>query len=217
MTVFLEGVPDVHPIEAESMRVLASRVDLSHLHELQVPVVSRIAHACADISLVSDTVCPVAAVQAGIVALRAGAPIVTDVKMVAAGIWGGRARAWIRDERILQAEFERASTRTAAAMRLAVRETGPGAVYVIGCAPTALDELLGLAEQARPALVIGLPVGFVGAVEAKKALRASGLPQISNRSEKGGSGVAAAAANALLRLAKAWTGRENPADRGDDR
>jgi precorrin-8X/cobalt-precorrin-8 methylmutase len=69
-------------------------------------------------------------------------------------------------------------------------------VWVIGCAPTALEELIRL--DARPALVIGLPVGFVGAVESKEALRASGLPAVSNRSEKGGSAVAAAAVNALL-------------------
>ncbi len=71
-------------------------------------------------------------------------------------------------------------------------------MWVIGCAPTALERLLRVADVARPALVIGLPVGFVGAVEAKDALRAAGLPAISNRSEKGGAAVAAAALNALL-------------------
>lgn len=76
------------------------------------------------------------------------------------------------------------------------RDAGPGAVYVIGCAPTALFALLEAA--ADPALVIGLPVGFVDAIEFKQALRDTGLPAISNRSEKGGSAVAAAAANALL-------------------
>jgi precorrin-8X/cobalt-precorrin-8 methylmutase len=83
-------------------------------------------------------------------------------------------------------------------MALAVDDAGPGAVYVIGCAPTALTELVGLADVARPALVVGMPVGFVGAVEAKEALRASGLPAVSNRSAKGGAAAAAAAVNALL-------------------
>jgi precorrin-8X/cobalt-precorrin-8 methylmutase len=69
-------------------------------------------------------------------------------------------------------------------------------VWVVGCAPTALFELI--AQKVRPALVIGLPVGFVGAAESKEALRSSGLPQLSNHTEKGGSAVAAAACNALL-------------------
>jgi precorrin-8X/cobalt-precorrin-8 methylmutase len=87
-------------------------------------------------------------------------------------------------------------TRSAAAIRLARDRVGPGAVWVVGCAPTALVELI--EADVAPSLVIGLPVGFVGAAESKAALRASGLPAVSNRSEKGGSAVAAAAVNALL-------------------
>ncbi|MEV4390240.1 precorrin-8X methylmutase, partial [Micromonospora sp. NPDC049580] len=79
---------------------------------------------------------------------------------------------------------------------IALDRVGPGAVWVVGCAPTALVELLTL--NAAPALVVGLPVGFVGAAESKAALRASGLPGVSNVGEKGGSAVAAAALNALL-------------------
>ncbi|MGW0584558.1 precorrin-8X methylmutase, partial [Streptomyces sp. NPDC002920] len=94
------------------------------------------------------------------------------------------------------AEPEAGLTRSARAVRLAYNEVGPGAIWVIGCAPTALEELLTL--DASPALVIGLPVGFVGAAESKAALRESGLPAVSNVSEKGGSAVAAAALNALL-------------------
>ncbi|PWU58606.1 precorrin-8X methylmutase, partial [Micromonospora globispora] len=78
----------------------------------------------------------------------------------------------------------------------ALDRVGPGAVWVVGCAPAALVELIG--RDARPALVVGLPVGFVGAAESKAALRASGLPAVSNVGEKGGSAVAAAALNALL-------------------
>jgi precorrin-8X/cobalt-precorrin-8 methylmutase len=87
-------------------------------------------------------------------------------------------------------------TRAAAGIRVAGGEVGPGAVWVIGTAPTAVADLL--ARGPAPALVIGLPVGFVGAVEAKQALRDSGLPAVTNRSEKGGAAVAAAALNALL-------------------
>ena len=80
-------------------------------------------------------------------------------------------------------------------------EAGPGAIWLVGCAPTALAEIM--SRQVEPALVIGVPVGFVGAADAKDDLRASGLPALSNISEKGGSAVAVAAFNALLRVARA--------------
>ncbi|WP_157734143.1 MULTISPECIES: precorrin-8X methylmutase [Frankia] len=89
-------------------------------------------------------------------------------------------------------------SRPAVGMALSVDEVGPGAVYVIGAAPSALEELLSLADVARPAFVVGLPVGFVGSVEAKMGLRDSGIPAVSNRSARGGPAVAAAAVHALL-------------------
>jgi precorrin-8X/cobalt-precorrin-8 methylmutase len=90
-------------------------------------------------------------------------------------------------------------------MAAAARRHPVGAVVVVGCAPTALDEVVRLHQAGRfsPALVVGLPVGFVGAAEAKARLRTSGLPALSNVGEKGGSAVAAAAVNALVRLAVA--------------
>jgi precorrin-8X/cobalt-precorrin-8 methylmutase len=115
---------------------------------------------------------------------------------VAAGITARRALCRIRDPRVADLARLTGLTRSAAAVRLAYRELGDGAVWVVGCAPTALMELLEL--DVSPALVIGLPVGFVGAVEAKAALRQSGLYALTNRSPKGGAGVAAAALNALL-------------------
>ena len=94
-------------------------------------------------------------------------------------------------------------------MRVAAARHPQGALVVVGCAPTALDEVVRLAAagELRPTLVVGLPVGFVGAAAAKEALRASGLPAISNVGERGGSAVAAAAVNALVRLARTGTGR----------
>jgi precorrin-8X/cobalt-precorrin-8 methylmutase len=116
--------------------------------------------------------------------------------MVAAGITAPPVLCRVRDPLAAQLAQETGLTRSAAGIRLALAEVGPGAVWVIGNAPTALFELL--AQDARPALVVGLPVGFVGAAESKQALRESGLPAISNRSDKGGSAVASAAINALL-------------------
>lgn len=181
----------VHPIEQESYAILRSRVDLSHLPPLHRAVVERVVHASADLDYVADLVTDEQVLRAGQAALLAGAPVVTDVEMVAAGI---TARETVC--RVQQASAADGGTRSADAVRLAFREVGPGAVWVVGCAPTALFELISL--EVQPALVIGLPVGFVGAAESKAALRQSGLPAVSNVSEKGGSAVASAALNALL-------------------
>lgn len=181
----------MHPIEQESFAVLRSRVDTSQLPELTRAVVERVVHASADLSYVQDLVCDEIALQAGRAALLAGAPVVADVQMVAAGI---TARDVVC--RVREATASAGVTRSAAAVRIAYEQVGPGAVWVVGCAPTALQEILSLGVQ--PALVVGLPVGFVGAAESKAALRASGLPAVSNTSERGGSAVAAAALNALL-------------------
>ena len=120
--------------------------------------------------------------------------MITDVEMVGAGISG-----WPTECFLAAARASEGLTRSAAAMRLAVERHPSDAVFVIGCAPTALFELIDL--DADPALVIGLPVGFVGAAESKQALRDRGLPAVSNIGEKGGSAVAAAALNALVRIA----------------
>jgi precorrin-8X/cobalt-precorrin-8 methylmutase len=181
----------VHAIEQESYAILRSRVDTGALPPLTRAVVERVVHASADLDYVTDLVCDEAALAAGAAALRAGATVVADVEMVAAGIPRRDVVCRIRDAVAAPGE-----TRSAAAVRLAYAEAGPGAVWVVGCAPTALFALLEL--DVRPALVVGLPVGFVGAAESKAALRGSGLPALSNVSEKGGSAVAAAALNALL-------------------
>ncbi|MEU7614230.1 precorrin-8X methylmutase [Micromonospora sp. NPDC049204] len=188
----------VHPIEVESYRILRERVDLSHLPPLSRAVTERVVHASADLAYVDELVCDEAALESGLAALRAGAPVVTDVAMVAAGITRAGQELVCPVAEPAAAELGRAAgiTRSAAAVRIALDRVGPGAVWVVGCAPTALVELLTL--DAAPALVVGLPVGFVGAAESKAALRASGLPAVSNVGEKGGSAVAAAALNALL-------------------
>ncbi len=191
----------VHPIEQASFGILRSRIDLSHLAPLTRAVVERVVHASADLSYVDDLVTEEAALLRGQTALRAGAPVVADVQMVAAGITRRTAVC-----RLSEARSAEGLTRSAAAVRLAFEQVGRGAVWVVGCAPTALFEVLTL--EVDPALVVGLPVGFVGAAESKLALRESGLPAVSNVSEKGGSAVAAAALNALLYEAPAAPGPE---------
>ncbi|MDX6206384.1 MAG: precorrin-8X/cobalt-precorrin-8 methylmutase [Frankiales bacterium] len=186
----------IHPIESESYAILRSRTDTSALPPLTRAVVERVIHASADLDYRDDLVCDEAQLAAAGEALAAGAPVVCDVAMVAAGITGIAARSWLNHPRTAELARAGGTTRSAAGMQLALDDVGPGAVWVVGCAPTALFALL--AMDARPALVIGLPVGFVGAAESKAALRRSGLPAVSNRTEKGGSAVAAAALNALL-------------------
>jgi precorrin-8X/cobalt-precorrin-8 methylmutase len=190
----------VHPIEAESYRILRSRIDLSELPPLTRAVTERIIHATADFDYVTDLVCDEAALAAGVEALRRGAPAIADVAMVASGITSYPVTCKITDS--LSARLARTANipLSAAAVRLAFGEAGPGAVWLVGCAPTALFEII--SRQVEPALVIGVPVGFVGAAAAKDELRVSGLPALSNVSEKGGSAVAVAAFSALLRIAK---------------
>ncbi|MEV4532622.1 precorrin-8X methylmutase [Asanoa sp. NPDC049518] len=183
----------VHPIEAESYRILRREADTAALPPYSRDVVERIIHTTADPDWLGDLVVDEKALAAGAAALAGGAALVTDVTMVAAGIT--RYPATCR----MPAEAA-GLTRSAAGVRLAAADHPDGAVWVVGNAPTALTELLRLAAagEVRPALVIGLPVGYVGAAESKATLRETALPQLSNRSARGGAAVAAAAVNALL-------------------
>jgi precorrin-8X/cobalt-precorrin-8 methylmutase len=192
----VRGRRRIHPIEARSYEILRSRVDLSARPPLLRAVAERVIHASADPAYADDLIALEDHLRQGRAALRRGAPIVADVAMVAAGITTREVVCRIADPAAARLAAAAGLTRSAAAVRLARDEVGAGAVWVVGCAPTALTEII--AGDVPPALVIGLPVGFVGAAEAKRALRDSGLPALSNVSEKGGSAVAAAALNALL-------------------
>ena len=189
----------VHPIEAESYRILEERIDLSGWPPGPRAVVARVIHATADLDFAAAMVVGEEAVAAGVAALRAGAVVVTDVEMTRAAVTGAQAVCHLAEV----GAGGPGLTRSAAAMRLAAARHPEGAVFAVGCAPTALVELIRLAGAGvvAPAVVVGLPVGFVGAAEAKEALRRSGLPAITNRGEKGGSAAAGAAVNALVRLA----------------
>jgi precorrin-8X/cobalt-precorrin-8 methylmutase len=201
------SLPPVHPIEAESYRILAERIDLSAWPPRARAVVARVIHAAADVGYARTLVVDEATCAAGVAALRAGAPVVADVDMVAVASRRAGTRSLLAEGRE-RATADRAAepdlTVSAAAMRVAAERWPDGPVVVVGNAPTALREVVALAAAGRwaPALVIGLPVGFVGAAEAKAELRASGLPAISNVGERGGSAVAAAALNALWRLSR---------------
>lgn len=186
----------IHPAEVESYRILRSRVDLSHLPAMSRAVAERVIHASADTDYAQDLVIDDEAVGAAAGGLAEGAPVVTDAAEVASAITARESVCRIGDPLTERLARTAGITRSAAAVRNAYSEVGAGAVWVIGCAPTALFELI--SRRVDPLLVIGLPVGFAGAAESKAELRASGLPQVSNISDKGGPDVAAAAFDALL-------------------
>jgi precorrin-8X/cobalt-precorrin-8 methylmutase len=192
-----DGAPAVmSPVAEESYRILRSRIDFSRLPRFSRDVTERVIHASADVDYFTDLVCDEDSLAEAVAALAAGAPVIADTTMVAAGITGSPVLCKVSEPLTQRLSRTASITRAAAAVRLAFGEVGPGAVWVVGGGPAALAEIL--SRQVEPAFVIGLPVGFVGAAEAKDALRASGLPSVSNVSEKGGPAVAVAAFNALL-------------------
>jgi precorrin-8X/cobalt-precorrin-8 methylmutase len=193
----------IHPIEVESYRILDERVDLSGWADRDRAVVARVIHATADLEFAATMRIGERAVEATLRALSGGAPVICDAHMLRVGLTSLAAECLL-DEVPVAPE---GSTRSAAAFALAAERHPDGAVWVVGNAPTALDELLRLhaAGRVRPAAVVGLPVGFVGAAEAKAALWASDLRPvaITNHGEKGGTPAAAGAVNALARIARA--------------
>jgi precorrin-8X/cobalt-precorrin-8 methylmutase len=191
-------------VAEESYQILRSRLDLSRLPKLSRDVTERVIQASADFDYFTDLVCDEESLAEGVAALAAGAPVIADSAMVAAGITGSPVLCKIGEPLTQRLARTAAITRAAAAVRLAFGEVGPGAVWVAGGGSAALAEIL--SRQVEPAFVVGLPVGFVGAAEVKDALRASGMRCVSNVSEKGGPAVAVAAFNALLRRALAVTG-----------
>lgn len=195
-------------IEQESFRRIEAAVGAHGLPEPQWAVVRRMIHASADVELAALVRFHPQALEAGVAALRQRRPVFTDTQMVLAGVRGRLARLNIPARCLLDQEGatalarERGITRSAAAMALAAPEL-PGSIVVIGNAPTALRGLLALLTQgmAPPALIIGLPVGFVDAAESKEALLLIDSPFITLVGPKGGSALAASALNALVILA----------------
>jgi precorrin-8X/cobalt-precorrin-8 methylmutase len=210
----------VNPEVEESYRILRSRIDLTRLPKYSRDVTERVIYASADFDYLTDLICDEDALGEGVAALAAGAPVIADTPMVAAGITGCPVLCKIGEPLTRRLARTAGITRAAAAVRLAVGEAGPGAVWVVGGGPAALMEIMN--REVEPAFVVGMPAGFVGAAEAKDALRASDLRAVSNVSEKGGPVVAVAAFNALLRAAldlsgsRAGWGPERPAAEADD-
>jgi precorrin-8X/cobalt-precorrin-8 methylmutase len=197
-------------IEKRSFEIIGGLVDLTGLSGAEAAVVQRVVHATGDPTFASILAWSPGAVAAGAEALRGGAPVVTDVEMVRSGVskvragrFGVQVSCHLSDSGVAAEARERGVTRSIVAVEKAVA-ANPGAVFAFGNAPTALFRLLELVDEgvARPALVIGVVVGFVGAAESKEALMArNDVAWLSCRGNKGGSNVAAACVNALFKAA----------------
>ncbi|MFJ6700116.1 precorrin-8X methylmutase [Streptomyces sp. NPDC091272] len=193
-------------IYRQSFATIRAEADLSGLPADVSQVAVRMIHACGMVDLVRDLVFSPNVVADARAALRAGAPILCDVQMVASGVTRKRLPAdndvicTLSDPSVPALAKELGTTRSAAAMEL-WRDRLEGSVVAVGNAPTSLFRLLEMvgAGAPRPAAVIGVPVGFVGAAESKEALVAdgSGLEHLIVRGRRGGSAIAAAALNAI--------------------
>jgi precorrin-8X/cobalt-precorrin-8 methylmutase len=197
---------DGNAIYRESFATIRREADLARFDADTAQVVVRMIHACGQVDLTADVAHSPDVVRRARAALRAGAPILCDATMVASGVTRARlpkdndVLCLLRDERVPALAAELGTTRSAAALEL-WGDRLDGAVVAIGNAPTALFHLLEMLERtsARPAAVIGIPVGFVGAVESKQALAQNtlGLEWLVAHGRRGGSAITAAAVNAL--------------------
>lgn len=198
-------IRDGAEIYRRSFAMIRAESDLSRFTPEQAPLVVRIIHACGMVEVAADVEMSADLVASARTALRTGAPILCDSKMVANGVTRARLPAdnevicTLDDPRTPDLARQIGNTRTAAAMEL-WRERLGGAVVAIGNAPTALYRLMDMIDRGapRPAAILGVPVGFVGAAESKDDLKAWGLvPWLIVRGRKGGSAMTAAAINAL--------------------
>ena len=205
MSTRYDYIQDGAAIYERSFAIIRAEADLSRFSGAAARVVVRMIHACGMTDLPDDVEMSEGFASAAEAALRAGAPILCDAKMVANGVTRARLPArnevvcTLDDPRTPGLATELGTTRSAAAMEL-WRPQLAGALVVIGNAPTSLFRLLEMLDAGapRPAAVIGIPVGFVGAAESKQALAGDGrVPFLVVHGRRGGSAMAAAAVNAL--------------------
>ena len=205
MNAAYDYIRDGAEIYKNSFAIIRREADLRRFSREEERVAVRVIHASGIVEITPDLYFSPGAAQAGIAALAAGAPILCDANMVAHGVTRARLPAnnevicTLADPRVAELAKDMGTTRTAAAMEFWKPHLA-GAVVAFGNAPTALFHLLEMLDAGapRPALILAMPVGFVGASESKEAAIADGrIPVIAMRGRKGGSAMAAAAINAL--------------------
>lgn len=201
---------DPDKIYDHSFATIAEEYGPHDFTEDEWKVIRRVIHASADFDLGRSVIIQPEAIEAGIKAIRAGKPVIADVQMVEVGTghkrfqkYGGDVHCYISDSDVSKAAKEAGVTRAIMSMRKAAK-LHDGGIYAIGNAPTALLELIRLIKEgeAKPDLIIGMPVGFVSAAESKEELaKVTEVPFITNIGRKGGSTVTVAALNAISLLA----------------
>ena len=197
-------------IEDASMKMIEDEIGEHEYNEQEWPIVRRVIHSTADFDFAKDNaiIFEKNAIQSGIDALKQGCSIVVDVNGVSGlfnkknlADFGNKLVCKISDEEVVSEAKKNGWTRSQASMRQSKKDID-GGIVVIGNAPTALLELIKMINEgvARPALVIGMPVGFISAAESKEELAATDIPFITNTGRKGGSPSASAIINALFKL-----------------
>lgn len=199
-----------HPIFTRSLQRIRQLLPATGLQGIQEEVLLRLIHSSGDCSIAPALRCSAEDCNRAMAALARGAAVLTDTAMAAAAVAPMARRTFgnpvVNGLQLAPDRLPAGETRSALGLAAALKEH-PGSVVLIGSAPTALLRLLDLCRGGlpAPALVVGMPVGFVGVLEAKAALARSGLPQVRLEGTRGGAGLAAATANALLR--RAWLDR----------
>ncbi len=199
-------------IEDASMQVIENEIGSHPYNEMEWPIVRRVIHSTADFDFARDNaiIFHKDAIRSGIMALKVGCSLVVDVNGVVGLLnkqnsknFGNNVVCKISDPEIMQQAQKENKTRSQMSMRIASPEID-GGIIVIGNAPTALLEVIQMIKEniVKPALVIGMPVGFISASESKEELRKIDVPFITNKGRKGGSSSAAAIVNALYKLIK---------------
>ena len=193
-------------IEQKSMETITKELNGRTWPEPEFSVIKRCIHTSADFDYADNLCFSEDACKIGIEVLKNGADIVTDTKMAAAGInknklgsLGGEVHCYISDPDVIEEAKARGCTRSTVSMERGAKIKKP-VIFVIGNAPTALIELYRLIKEegVKPALIVGVPVGFVNVVESKELIMEAGVPYIVARGRKGGSNIGAAIINALL-------------------
>lgn len=204
----LDRVMIVKPeeIEAKSMEIITKELGNRDWPEEEARIIKRCIHTAADFDYAENLVFSKDAVKKAREAICAGASIVTDTNMAAAGInkkalarWGGQVHCFMADEDVAREAKEKGVTRASVCMERGAALPGP-VIFAVGNAPTALIRLYEMMEagQLSPALIIGVPVGFVNVTESKELILSSQAPHIVARGRKGGSNIAAAICNGIL-------------------
>lgn len=205
MKIELENVKP-RDIERRSFEIITQELGDRMLDPDKELIIKRCIHTSADFEYADSLYFSRNAVEKAMEAIKAGASIVTDTQMAKSGInkralarYGGQVYCFMSDEDVAQAAKEQGSTRAKVSMDKAAALDGP-VIYAIGNAPTALVRLYELIEEGKidPALVIGVPVGFVNVVASKELIMQTDVPCIVARGRKGGSNIAACICNALL-------------------